>query len=30
MNSLRLLTFKKYPNADIWYGSNTTPKRKSL
>ena len=30
MNSLRLRTFNKYTDADIWYGSDTTPKRKSL
>ena len=28
MNSLRLRVFTKYPNANIVYGSWTTPKRK--
>jgi hypothetical protein len=30
MNSLRLRVFTKYPNANIVYGSWTTPKRKEL
>ena len=30
MNAMRLRVFKKYPNANITYGSITTPKRKEL
>jgi len=30
MNIIRLKTYQKYPNADITYGSITTPKRKEL
>ena len=28
MNTLRIRTFKKYPNAEITYGSETSPRRK--
>ena len=30
MNILRIRTFRKYPNAEITYGSETSPKRKEL
>ena len=30
MNAMRLRVFKKYPNANITYGSVTTPRRKEL
>ncbi len=30
MNILRIRTFKKYPNAEITYGSETSPRRKEL
>ena len=30
MNTLRIRTFKKYPNAEITYGSETSPRRKEL
>ena len=30
MNAMRIRIFKKYPNANITYGSITTPKRKEL
>lgn len=30
MNTLRIRTFKKYPDAEITYGSETSPKRKEL
>ena len=30
MNILRIRTFKKYPNAEIIYGSETSPRRKEL
>ena len=30
MNTLRIRTFKKYPNAEITYGSKTSPRRKEL
>ena len=30
MNTLRIRTFRKYPDAEITYGSETSPKRKDL
>jgi hypothetical protein len=30
MNTLRIWTFRKYPNAEITYGSETSPRRKEL
>lgn len=30
MNTLRLRTFEKYPEAEITYGSETSPRRKEL
>ena len=30
MNTLRIWTFRKYPNAEITYGSETSPRRKKL
>lgn len=30
MNTLRIQTFRKYPNAEITYGSETSPRRKEL
>lgn len=30
MNTLRIRTFRKYPDAEITYGSKTSPKRKEL
>jgi len=30
MNTLRIRTFRKYPDAEITYGSETSPKRKEL
>ena len=30
MNTLRIWTFRKYPNVEITYGSETSPRRKEL